>query len=125
MIAEPIASSISTGAHNLEVVPNFVQDADAAVTININQDFGALILYSSKERAGLEVVLRPQGNSGHDTHVWVRPRTSPSGITVYVAVFSSLPEGYYLILNPDGSPGEEVFVSANTVIDAAWSDGTT
>ena len=41
-------------------------------------------------------------------------------VTVYAAVFPSLPAGDYAVLKPDGSTGMIVSVPANQVTSATW-----
>jgi len=90
-----------------------------AVTVNVGEHTGALILSTQAEREGLEVEIHPVSEPSKRTHVWVLPRVGREG-TVYAAVFPSLPVDDYAVIGLDGSITAVVPVPANKVTSSAW-----
>jgi hypothetical protein len=76
-------------------------------------------LTAPAEREGFEVEIHPASDPSRHTHVWVLPRAGQS-VTVYAAVFPSLPADDYAVAAPDGSTGMIVSVPPNQVTSAAW-----
>lgn len=90
-----------------------------AVAVDVGDGRGALVLRAPIERAGLEVEIHPVGEARSRTHVWVLAR-AVDGRLAYAAVFPSLDEGRYVVLEPDGSPSCEVEVASGEVAFAYW-----
>ncbi len=87
--------------------------------VDVGERRGALVLRAPAESEGLEVEIHPVSDPTRRTHVWVLPRGA-RGVTVYAAVFPSLPDGEYAVLEPDGSTRMVVSVPPNQVTSASW-----
>lgn len=95
-------------------------DGGTSVLVNVGGDAGALVLYADVSRNGLEVYLESISDPMFRTHVWVLPRPGGKEV-VYAAVFPSLTEGDYVVLEPDGSPGRRVKVTGGEVAESRWT----
>ena len=65
-----------------------------SVVLDIGGDVGAAIVYAPASLAGGEVEIRRRGAPWDGTHVAVRPRHLPAGVT-YAALFGPLAQGSY------------------------------
>ena len=61
--------------------------------LDIGDDVGALVLYTSAELVGAEIEISPDGEPDRRRHVAVHPREIPGGTTMYAAVYYGLAAG--------------------------------
>src|ERR671932_1195268 len=64
------------------------------IVLDIGEDIGALIVYTSSELRGREIEVSPKGHAARRTHTEVLERTV-TGRTVWAAVFPALAAGDY------------------------------
>jgi len=62
--------------------------------LDIGEDTGALVIYTSEILAGEEIEIRPHGGAWTGTHTAVRARHMGDRV-LYAGVFGSLPAGPY------------------------------
>lgn len=87
--------------------------------INVGDDTGALVLWSSVERHGVEIEIHPVSDPSARTHVWVLPREGRDGV-VHAAIFPCLLTGDYAVLGPDGTVSQTINVPPNKVTYTSW-----
>ena len=90
--------------------------------LDIGDDVGALVLYTSVELVGAEIEISPDGEPDRRRHVAVHPRQYPGG-TAYAAVYYGLEAGSYQLWAADGSVALTVSVEGNTITEAMWPEG--
>lgn len=88
--------------------------------VDVGDGYGALVLYSEADRAGLEPEIHPVGVPEARQHVWVLKRATAAPGPVFAAVFPSLLAGRYAICSPAGAPVQEVDVLDGKVTEARW-----
>jgi hypothetical protein len=88
------------------------------IVLDIGQDIGALIVYTSPELRGREVEVSPTGNAARRTHTEVLERTV-TGRPVWAAVFPALPAGDYSLWR-DVLTDDEVTIVGGTVAEVDW-----
>jgi hypothetical protein len=89
------------------------------VVLDIGGDKGALVVHTPADLAGCELEIARRSEAKAFVHTEVRERRLPGG-SVYAAVFASLPEGAYTLLDaPPGAP-RDVEISAGRVTDVTW-----
>jgi hypothetical protein len=103
--------------HPVEAVPP--DQPSRSVMIDVGGSIGALVLTAGSERSGLEVEIHPAGDPISKTHVWVLPRETGTKVT-HAAIFPSLLEGDYVVLDPAGQPGSTVRIVGGVVTTARW-----
>jgi hypothetical protein len=92
---------------------------EGSVVLEIGHAVGALVVHTPATLAGLEIEIARHGETHAFVHTEVRERQLPYG-SVYAAVFASLPEGAYTLL--DGPPGSEcdVEIEPGRVTEVRW-----
>jgi hypothetical protein len=90
--------------------------------LDIGDDVGALVLYTSVELVGAEIEISPDGDPDRRRHVAVHPRQYPGG-TAYAAVYYGLEAGSYQLWAADGSVALTVAIEGNTITEAMWPEG--
>jgi hypothetical protein len=96
--------------------------ADALV-LNIGEDIGALVVYTAASCEGWVLDLTPAGAPRtHEIHNVVRLRTTPSGETVFAAVFPEVHQGRYSLWGDAPVPLAQVNVSGGEVCTVCAGD---
>ena len=90
--------------------------------LDIGDDFGALVLYTSANLVGAEIEISPDGEPDRRRHVAVHTREFPGG-TAYAAVYYGLEAGTYDLWGADGSRALTVSVEGNEITEAVWPQG--
>ena len=90
--------------------------------LDIGDDVGALVLYTSAELVGAEIEISPDGEPARRRHVAVHPRQTPGG-TAYAAVYYGLEEGNYDLWAADGSIALTVLIEGNAITESVWPEG--
>jgi hypothetical protein len=90
--------------------------------LDIGDDFGALVLYTSADLVGAEIEISPDGEPDRRRHVAVHPRQYPGG-TAYAAVYYGLAAGTYDLWAADGSRAITVSIEGNTITESVWPQG--
>ena len=90
--------------------------------LDIGDDFGALVLYTSADVVGAEIEISPDGEPDRRRHVAVHPRHFPGG-TAYAAVYYGLAAGTYDLWGADGSRALMVTIEGNTITESVWPEG--
>jgi hypothetical protein len=90
--------------------------------LDIGDDVGALVLYTSVELVGAEIEISPDGDPDRRRHVAVHPRQYPGG-TAYAAVYYGLEAGSYQLWAADGSLALAVSIEGDTITEAMWPEG--
>jgi hypothetical protein len=90
--------------------------------LDIGDDVGALVLYTTAEMVGAEIEISPDGEPDRRRHVAVHPRQFPGG-TAYAAVYYGLAAGTYDLWGADGSRALTVSIEGNEITEAVWPDG--
>jgi hypothetical protein len=90
--------------------------------LDIGDDFGALVLYTSADLVGAEIEISPDGHPGRRRHVAVHTREFPGG-TAYAAVYYGLEAGTYDLWGADGSRALTVSIEGNEITEAVWPQG--
>ena len=91
--------------------------------LDIGDDMGALVLYTSAELVGAEIEISPDGEPDRRRHVAVHPREIPGGTTTYAAVYYGLEAGTYDLWAADGSRALTVSIEGNEIAEAVWPQG--
>ncbi|HKC73628.1 MAG TPA: hypothetical protein VKF37_05435 [Chloroflexota bacterium] len=89
-----------------------------SIVLDIGQDIGALIVYTSPALRGREIEVSPTGNAARRTHTEVLERTVV-GRTVWAAVFPALAAGDYSLWR-DVLTDDEVTIVGATVAEVDW-----
>jgi hypothetical protein len=106
--------------HAAEVLPG--ASTVAAVTLDIGEGFGALVIHTPPALEGSEIEIRPVATEWRGRHTAVRPRLLPGG-TQFAAVFGSLAEGGYDLRvrgTVDDRPALSLTVAGASVTDVLW-----
>ena len=90
--------------------------------IDIGDDVGALVLYTTEELVGAEIEISPDVEPDRRRHVAVHPRQYPGG-TAYAAVYYGLEAGSYQLWAADGSVALTVSIEGNMITEAMWPEG--
>jgi hypothetical protein len=90
--------------------------------LDIGDDFGALVLYTSADLVGAEIEISPDGEPDRRRHVAVHPRHFPGG-TAHAAVYYGLAAGTYDLWAADGTCALTVSIEGNTITESAWPEG--
>jgi len=90
--------------------------------LDIGDDFGALVLYTSADLVGAEIEISPDGEPDRRRHVAVHSRHYPGG-TAYAAVYYGLAAGTYDLWAADGSRALTVSIEGNTITESVWPQG--
>lgn len=89
------------------------------VVLDIGEDTGGLIVYTSPERHRDEIEISPKGHDTKRAHTDVAERRMADR-TLYVAVYLPMPAGVYILWGPDPAHPTEVTVKAGTVTEVDW-----
>jgi hypothetical protein len=89
--------------------------------LDIGDDVGALVLYTSAELVGAEIEISPDGEPARRRHVAVHPRQFPGG-TAFAAVYYGLEEGSYDLWAADGSIALTVLIEGNAITESVWPE---
>jgi hypothetical protein len=89
-----------------------------SVLLDIGQDIGALLVYTSPELRGREIEVNPTGNAARRTHTEVLERTA-NGRSIWAAVFAALPAGDYSLWR-DVLTDETVTIGGGSVTEVDW-----
>lgn len=87
-----------------------------SVVLDIGEDVGALVLYTSAELHGREIELSPLGNDAGRVHSAVLER-SFNGRTVFAAVYPELAAGDYHVWS---EPPSRVTIAAGGVTEHTY-----
>ncbi|HEY5456661.1 MAG TPA: hypothetical protein VIJ96_14430 [Acidothermaceae bacterium] len=90
--------------------------------LDIGDDFGALVLYTSADLVGAEIEISPDGEPERRRHVAVHTREFPGG-TAYAAVYYGLAAGTYDLWGADGRRALTVSIEGNGITEAVWPQG--
>jgi hypothetical protein len=90
--------------------------------LDIGDDVGALVLYTSADLVGAEIEISPDGDPQRRRHVAVHPRVF-SGGTAYAAVYYGLTQGTYHLWASDGSAALTVSIDGNQITESVWPEG--
>ena len=88
------------------------------IVLDIGQDIGALIVYTSPELRGREIEVSLKGNAAQRTHTEVLERTV-TGQTVWAAVFPALAAGDYSLWR-DVLTDDDVTIVGGAVVEVDW-----
>lgn len=88
------------------------------IVLDIGQDVGALIVYTSPELRGREIEVSPKGNAAHRTHTEVLERAF-NGRIICAAVFASLAAGEYSLWR-DVLTDDDVTIVGGAVAEVDW-----
>jgi hypothetical protein len=89
------------------------------VVLEIGGASGALVVHASPALAGRELEIARRGEAEPFVHTEVRERRLPDG-TVYAAVFASLPQGAYTLLEAPAAAQCDVAISSGRVTEVTW-----
>ena len=98
------------------------QAGQGPTVLDIGDDVGALVLYTSVELVGAEIEISPDADPDRRRHVAVHPRQYPGG-TAYAAVYYGLEAGSYQLWAADGSVALTVSIEGNSITEAMWPEG--
>jgi hypothetical protein len=88
-----------------------------ATVLDIGDDVGALVLYTSAEMGGAEIEISLVGGPLSRQHVAVHPR---AGGPTHAAVYPNLPEGSYELWAADGSVALRVQIEGGSITETRW-----
>jgi len=90
--------------------------------LDIGDDVGALVLYTSAELVGAEIEISPHDAPHQRRHVAVHTREYPGG-TAHAAVYYGLAAGCYDLWAADGAVALTVSIDGNTITESVWPEG--
>jgi hypothetical protein len=90
-----------------------------SVVLDIGQDIGALIIYTTAELRGQEIEVSPRGIVAARVHVEVLER-SVNGRRVFAAVFAQLRAGDYVIWKSAPKPSDTVTIVGGEIATVDW-----
>ncbi len=88
------------------------------VVLDIGDDVGALLVYTTEELRGREIDISPRDNAALRTHVEVLERKMGAS-TMFAAVFPTLPAGTYSIWR-DFLTDDDVTIIGGAVVELDW-----
>src|SRR5260370_39732176 len=86
--------------------------------LDIGEDIGALVIYTSQEMLGKEIEVCPKVNDAQKIHTAVLER-KVNGRTMFAALFLALPQGYYVTLS---TPSSEITIVGGQVSELNWRE---
>ncbi|MFZ0666409.1 MAG: hypothetical protein WAM97_11695 [Acidimicrobiales bacterium] len=95
------------------------RDADercSTAVLDIGGTTGALVIFANDRMLGREIEICPKGDPAARSHNVVRARQAPLGV-VHAAIFPTLSEDDYSVLDDSGQPLFDVFVSGGAVTE--------
>jgi hypothetical protein len=102
------------------VVEMAVRKCTGPVVLDIGDDIGALIVYTSEQLVGREIEVSPIDNAARRTHTEVLERRF-GGQTVYSGVFPALTTGEYSLWR-DVLTDQRIAVPPASVAEVDWRD---
>ena len=113
----------SDGGHHVHAHEGHRHTAGQGPTVlDIGDDVGALVLYTTAELVGAEIEISPDGDPGRRRHVAVHPRQFPGG-TAHAAVYYGLEAGSYDLWAADGTVALTVLIEGNSITESVWPEG--
>ena len=88
-----------------------------SIVLDIGQNIGALILYTSRDLRGREIEVSKNGTKR--VHVEVLERVV-NGETVFAAAYPELEEGEYVVWGDDSIPLDRVTVVGGAIATLDW-----
>ena len=86
--------------------------------LDIGEDIGALVIYTSQEMLGKEIEVCPKVNDAQKIHTAVLER-KVNGRTMFAALFLALPQGDYVTLS---TPSSEITIVGGQVAELNWRE---
>jgi len=86
--------------------------------LDIGEDIGALVIYTSQEMLGKEIEVCPKVNNAQKIHTAVLER-KVNGLTMFAALFLALPQGDYVTLS---TPSIEITIVGGQVAELNWRE---
>ena len=86
--------------------------------LDIGEDIGALVIYTSQEMLGKEIEVCPKVNNAQKIHTSVLER-KVNGRTMFAALFLALPQGDYVTLS---TPSSEITIVGGQVAELNWRE---
>ena len=86
--------------------------------LDIGEDIGALVIYTSQEMLGKEIEVCPKVNNGQKIHTAVLERKVNRRI-MFAALFLALPQGDYVTLS---TPSSEITIVGGQVSELNWRE---
>jgi hypothetical protein len=86
--------------------------------LDIGEDIGALVIYTSQEMLGKEIEVCPKVNNAQKIHTAVLER-KVNGRTMFAALFLALPQGDYVTLS---TPSSEITIVGGQVAELNWRE---
>jgi hypothetical protein len=91
-------------------------EACSTAVLDIGGTTGALVILADESMHGREIEICPTGDLAGRSHNVVRARQAPRGV-VHAAIFPTLSEDDYSVLDDSGEPLFDVFVSGGAVTE--------
>jgi hypothetical protein len=86
--------------------------------LDIGEDIGALVIYTSQEMLGKEIEVCTKVNNAQKIHTAVLER-KVNGRTMFAALFLALPQGDYVTLS---TPSSEITIVGGQVAELNWRE---
>jgi hypothetical protein len=86
--------------------------------LDIGEDIGALVIYTSQEMLGKEIEVCPKVQNAQKIHTAVHER-KVNGRTLFAALFLALPQGDYVTLS---TPSSEITIVGGQVAELNWRE---
>jgi hypothetical protein len=86
--------------------------------LDIGEDIGALVIYTSQEMLGKEIEVCTKVNNAQKIHTAVLER-KVNGHTMFAALFLALPQGDYVTLS---TPSSEITIVGGQVAELNWRE---
>lgn len=90
-----------------------------AAVVDIGEDVGALVLYTSPDLRGQEIEVSPKDNPAWRTHTAILERKF-NGQIIYAGLYMSLEAGDYIIWKNETEPGGEVTIKGGEIAQVDW-----
>jgi hypothetical protein len=87
--------------------------------LNIGDDIGALIIYTSAAQHGQEIEVSPRGDDARRNHTAVLERRV-NGRSIFAALFLALPAGDYRIWSDDPNLPHTATIVGGEVAQVDW-----
>lgn len=87
--------------------------------LDIGQDIGALIIYTTASQHAQEIEVSPKGQDEQRVHTGVLERRF-NGRTIFAALFMALIAGDYTIWKDDTHPAGEITIVGGKVAEVDW-----
>jgi hypothetical protein len=93
------------------------------VVLDIGDDIGALIIYTTPEFCGREIEISLKGGDAKRTHTDVAERHF-NGQVQFAGVFPLVPAGEYLVWGPDPEHPGEIAITGGAISELDWRQAT-